>query len=91
MALLGICFLNKTKTSSVTRASSDRLLDPLFASWPLGTVLLAVWGVGGVGGGRRTGRALLGLELTAPAALRAGQPSPPRPPLLQLGIFIPCQ
>lgn len=46
-ALTGIWFLNKTKTGSVTRASSDRLMEPLFVKLALRDRVLGCWRVGG--------------------------------------------
>lgn len=79
LALLGICFLNKTKTSSVTRASSDRLLDLLFASWPLGTVLLAVWG-GGDRDREEDGEGSAGAGTDCPSSVASRTAEPPPSP-----------
>lgn len=83
MALIGICFFKKTKTGSITRSSSDRLLNPLLAKLALLAVLLDVLGAreDSEGSGKT------GISYQNRFESRAAEP----PRLFQLGIFIPCQ
>lgn len=84
MALIGICFLKKTKTGSITRSSSDRLLDPLLPKLALLAVLLDVLGAREEDseGSGKTG-------ISYQNRFESREAEPPR--LFQLDIFIPCQ
>lgn len=81
---IGICFLNKTKTGSVTRASSDRLQDLSSRSWPSGTVLLDV-----LGAREEDGEGSAGAGAGCLNSFASGAAEPLL--LLHLGVFIPCQ
>lgn len=84
-ALTGICFLNKTKTGSVTRASSDRLMEPLFAKLALRDRVPGYWRVGGTRQEDGEGLARAGTDCLSSFASWAAES------LLYLSIFIPCQ